>query len=198
MLNCTCFCSVVIYFWRNPKISHFKVYPFTSLVKSYFLVDSKRRVSGFMEKPFYECFIIIAKKRNIPSQVRSPTRLLNIVHADAYTTSIGWIVLARAQHVRQTVLFVRKIQQYLLLTTSGNGPISPKKSVSKVLLTISILMDQTTTSPFQCSILHFRSHSNVPMQSLARVELIQIAIKDIKGICVQPALKASIFASTLV
>ena len=62
-----------------------------------------------MEKPFYECFIIIAKRRNIPSQVRSPTRLLNIVHADAYTTSIGWIVLARAQHVRQTVLFVRRI-----------------------------------------------------------------------------------------
>ncbi|XP_027059560.1 uncharacterized protein LOC113686159 [Pocillopora damicornis] len=53
--------------------------------------------------------------------VRSPTRLLNIVHADAYTTSIGWIVSARAQHVHHTVFFVRKIQQYLLLTTSGNG-----------------------------------------------------------------------------
>ena len=59
-------------------------------------------------------------------------------------------------------------------------------------------MDQTTTSPFQGSILHFRSHSNVPMQSPARVELTQNAIKDIKGLCVQLALKASIFASTLV
>ena len=167
-------------------------------MKSNFLVDSEKRGSEFKEKPFYECFIIIAKRRNIPSQVRSPTRLLNIVHADAYTTSIGWIVLARAQHVRPTVLFVRKIQQYLLLTTSGNGRTSLKKSVSRLLSTIFILLDQTTTNRIPRSIIHFRSHLNVPMQSPARVELTQNAIKDIKGPCVQPALKASIFASTLV
>ena len=148
--------------------------------------------------PFCECCIIIAKKGNISSQVRSLTRLLNVVHADAYTTSIGWIVLARAQHVRPTVLFVRKIQQYLLLTTSGNGQNSLKKNVSRVLSTIFILLDQTTTNRIPRSIIHFRSHLNVPMQSPARVELTQNAIKDIKGLCVQPALKASIFASTLV
>ena len=67
-------------------MSRSKVYPFNSLVKSYFLVDSENE---FVNKPFDECFIIIAKKGKIPSQVRSPTRLLNIVHADAYTTSIG-------------------------------------------------------------------------------------------------------------
>ena len=175
--------------------SRSKVYPYNSQVKSYFLVDSENK---FVNKPFDECFVIIAKKGKIPSQVRSPTRLLNIVHADAYTTSIGWIVLARAQHVRPTVLFVRKIQQYLLLTTSGNGQTSLKKNVSRVLLTIFILLDHTTTSHIPRSILHFRSHSNVPMQSPARVELTQNAIKDIKGLCVQPALKDSIFASTLV
>ena len=92
----------------------------------------------------------------------------------------------------------RKIQQYLLLTTSGNGQTILKKNISRVLLTIFILLDHTTTSHIPRSMLHFRSHSNVPMQSPARVELIQIAIKDIKGICVQPALRASIFASTLV
>ena len=94
--------------------------------------------------------------------------------------------------------FVRKIQQYLLLTTSGNGRTSLKKSVSRVLSTIFILLDQTTTNRIPRSIIHFRSHLNVPMQSPARVELTQNAIKDIKGLCVQPALKASIFASTLV
>ena len=129
-------------------------------------------------------------------QARFRTRLLDIVHADVFKAFIDWIVLARAQHVHHTALFVRTIQQYLLLTTSGNGPISPKKSVSKVLLTISILMDQTTTSPFQRSILHFRSHSNVHMPSPARVESTQNAIKDIKGICVQPVLTAIISAST--
>ena len=175
-----------------------KKYPFTSPVKSYFLIDSEKKRSESLEKPFYECFIIIAKKGNISSQVRSLTRLLNIVHADAYTTSIGWIVLARAQRVRQTVLFVRKIRQYLLLTTSGNGQNSLKKNISRILLTIFILLDHTTSRHIPRSIPHFRSHWNVPMQSPARVELIQNAIKDIKGLCVQPALKASIFASTLV
>ena len=34
---------VDIYFRRNPKIPDFKVYPFTSLVKSYFLIDSEKR-----------------------------------------------------------------------------------------------------------------------------------------------------------
>ena len=96
------------------------------------------------------------------------------------------------------VLFVRRTQEYLLLTTSGNGQISLIKNDTKVLLTISILLDQTTTSPFQRSILYFQNHSNVPMQIPARVELTQNAIKDIKGLCVQPALKASIFASALV
>ena len=134
------------------------MYPFTSPVKYYFLIDSEKRRNESLEKPFYDCFIITAKKGNIPSQVRSPTRLLNIVHADAYTTSIGWIVLARAQHVRQTVLFVRKIQQYLLLITSGNGKTSLKKNVSRVLLAISILLDHTTASHIPRSILHFRSH----------------------------------------
>ena len=86
-----------------------------------------------MKMPFCECCIIIAKKGNIPSQVRSLTRLLNIAHADACTTSIGWIVSALAQHVLHTVLFVRKIQQYLLLTTFGNGQTSLKKNVSGVL-----------------------------------------------------------------
>ena len=66
--------------------SRSKVYPYNSQVKSYFLVDSENK---FVNKPFDECFVIIAKKGKIPSQVRSPTRLLNIVHADAYTTSIG-------------------------------------------------------------------------------------------------------------
>ena len=137
-------------------------------------------------------------KMNHSFQVRFLTRLLNIVHADAYTTSIGWIVLARAQHVHRMVLFVRRTQEYLLLTTSGNGQISLTKNDTKVLLTISILLDQTTTSPFQRSILYFQSHSNVPMQIPARVELTQNAIKDIKGLFVQPALKAFTFASALV
>ena len=135
-----------------------KKHPFTSPVKSHFLIDSEKKRSESLEKTFYECFIIIAKKGNISSQVRSPTILLNIVHADAYTTSIGWIVLVRAQHVRQTVLFVRKIQQYLLLTTSGNGQNSLKKNISRILLTIFILLDHTTTSHIPRSILHFRSH----------------------------------------
>ena len=86
----------------------------------------------------------------------------------------------------------------MLLTISGNGWTILKKDVSRVLLTIFILLDQTTTSYIPRSILHFQSHSNVPMPSPARVELTQNAIKDIKGLCVQLALKASIFASTLV
>ena len=86
-----------------------------------------------MKMPFCECCIIIAKKGNIPSQARFLTRLLNIAHADACTTPIGWIVLALAQHVLHMVLFVRKIQQYLLLTTFGNGQTSLKKNVSGVL-----------------------------------------------------------------
>ena len=150
--------AVAIYFKRNAKISYFKVYPFTSPVKSYFLIVSEKRGNEFLEKPFHECFIITAKKGNIPSQVRSPTRLLNIVHADAYTTSIGWIVLARVQHVRQTVLFVRKIQQYLLLITSGNGQIILKKNISRVLLTTFILLDHTTTIHIPRSMVHSRSH----------------------------------------
>ena len=87
------------------------------------------------------------------------------MHADAYTNFIDWIVSARAQHVHHTVLFVRRTQQYLLQTTSGNGQISRRKYFSKVSLIISILLDQTTTAPFQRSILYFQSHSNVPMQS---------------------------------
>ena len=120
------------------------------------------------------------------------------MHADAYTNFIDWIVSARAQHVHHTVLFVRRTQQYLLQTTSGNGQISRRKYFSKVSLIISILLDQTTTAPFQRSILYFQSHSNVPMQSPAGAELTQNAIKDIEGLYVQPARKASIFASTLV
>ena len=118
------------------------------------------------------------------------------MHADAYTNFIDWIVSARAQHVHHTVLFVRRTQQYLLQTTSGNGQISRRKYFSKVSLIISILLDQTTTAPFQRSTLYFQSHSNVPMQSPAGVEL--TGIEDIEGHYVQPARKASIFALTLV
>ena len=43
------------------------MYPFTSPVKYYFLIDSEKRGNESLEKPFYECFIITAKKGNIPS-----------------------------------------------------------------------------------------------------------------------------------
>ena len=59
--------AVAIYFKRNANISYFKVYPFTSPVKSYFLIVSEKRGNEFLEKPFHECFIITAKKGNIPS-----------------------------------------------------------------------------------------------------------------------------------
>ena len=59
--------AVAIYFKRNAKISYFKVYPLTSPVKSYFLIVSEKRGNEFLEKPFHECFIITAKKGNIPS-----------------------------------------------------------------------------------------------------------------------------------
>ena len=101
-------------------------------------------------------------------QVLSPTRLRNIEHADAFKTFIGWIVLARAQNVHYTVLFVRRIQRYLLLTSSGNGQISLKKNSSKVLLTTSTLLNQITTRHILRLILFFQSHSNVLMPSLAR------------------------------
>ena len=125
-------------------------------------------------------------------QVLSPTRLRNIEHADAFKTFIGWIVLARAQHVHYTVLFVRRIQRYLLLTSSGNGQISLKKNSSKVLLTTSTLLNQITTRHILRLILYFQSHSNVllPIASLARVESTLNATMDIKEFCVQPALKA--------
>lgn len=129
--------------------------------------------------------------------VRSQTRPLTIVHADAFRSFIGWIVLARAQHVHHTVLFARTIQQYLLLTTSGNGQISLKKNCSKVLSTIFILLDRNTTSHIPRSIRYPQSHSNVPMPGRAKVELTQVAFKDIKGLCVQPALTAFISDLTL-
>ena len=123
-------------------------------------------------------------------QVPSPTRLRNIEHADAFKTFIGWIVLVRAQHVHHTVLFVGMIQQYLLLTSSGNGQISLKKNSLKVLLTTSTLLNQITTRHILRLILYFQSHSNVLMPSLARVESTLNATMDIKEFCVQPALTA--------
>ena len=58
--------AVAIYFKRNAKISYFKVYPFTSPVKSYFLIVLEKKGNEFLEKPSHECFIIAAKKGNIP------------------------------------------------------------------------------------------------------------------------------------
>ena len=130
-------------------------------------------------------------------QVPSPTRLRNIEHADAFKTFIGWIVLVRAQHVRETVLFVRMIQEYLLLTSSGNGQISLKKNSLKVLLITSTLLNKTTTSYILRLILYFQTHSNVLMPGLARVESTLNATMDIKEFCVQPALTAFISDFTL-
>ena len=56
---------VAIYFKRQRY--HIKMNPFTSPVKYYFLIDLEKRGNESLEKPFYECFIITAKKGNIPS-----------------------------------------------------------------------------------------------------------------------------------
>ena len=98
--------------------------------------------------------------------------------------------MVRAQHVHHTVLFVRMIQQYLLLTSSGNGQISLKKNSLNVLLITSTLLNQITTRHILRLILYFQSHSNVLMPSLARVESTLNATMGIKEFCVQPALKA--------
>ena len=84
-------------------------------------------------------------------------RPLVIVHADACTISIAWIVLEPVQLVPLTVLFVRTIQRYLRLITSGNGTTKLRKSVTRALLSTSTLEDLNTTATFQRLRLHYQN-----------------------------------------